>query len=258
MEGYEGLSDLLSNSIKYGLSNKRSILIWGAVYLVTMLLFFAGYIGGIFLLIMDEKSLVAWVLILISFIPILILGIFLAGYVRRCLSGLFAGNDMVPDISDLAGMAVDGLKLSAIYIEAVVLMFIIFLPSLALILISYRYEEAVCLYCLLYPIELVLMLLVLGLNVVQWAIFADTGSLMSGLNPVKAARLIAGDLRYVAVAGIAALILYLILSVVSTVLTLLVITLLALPFAIMPFYCALVYILARFYQHAKSKLPASG
>jgi hypothetical protein len=251
MEGYEGVSDLLSNSIKYGLSNKRAIVIWGAVYLVTMLVFFAGYIGGVFLIFMDERSIIAWVLILISLIPILILSVLLAGYVRRCLSGLFEGNETVPDIADLGGIVVDGLKLAAIYIEGIVVMFILFIPSVALILISYRYEEAICGYCLLYPIELVLMILVLVINMVQWAVFADTGSLMKGLNPLNAVRLIKGDLRYAAVAGLAALIIYLILSVVSSILTLLVVTLLLLPFVIMPFYCALIYILARFYQHAK-------
>jgi Protein of unknown function (DUF4013) len=257
MEGYEGLSDLLSNSIKYGLSNKRTIVIWGAVYLVTMVLFFAGYFASIFLIMADEKNLLAWAIMLLSMIPIIVMSVILFGFIRRCLSGLFEGDDTVPNVENLVGMVIDGLKISVIYLEGIVLMFIIFLPSMILMALSYRYTEAFCAYCLLYPVEMILMLLVLALNLVQWAVFADTGSLLSGLNPMNATRLIAGDLRYAAVAALAAFIVYLISSVVGMVLMLLIITILALPFVIIPFYCAGVYILARFYQHAKGKPRAT-
>lgn len=255
MEGYEGLSDLLSNSIKYGLSNKRAIVIWGAVYLVSMIVFLVGYIVTIYLLIKDEMNPLAWAIFLLSFIPLIPLSVLLFGYVRRCLSGLFEGDNTAPGITELGRMAVDGLKIWAIYLEGIVLMVIAFLPLLLMMLISVYYPAAICVYCLLYPVEIVLMLLIMALNLVQWAVFADTGSLMSGLNPIKALGLIKGDLRYAAVAGIAVLIVYFIASVASTVLTLLVVTLLVLPFAIMPIYCACIYILARFYQHATGRMP---
>ncbi len=249
MENYEGFTDLLSNSIHYGLSNKRAIVIWGALYLVTILI----YLAGIVILLFYIKNVFAWAIFLLSLVLIVAMAVMFFGYIRRCLSGLFDGEDIAPDVADLVGMAIDGLKISAIYVEGMVLMVIVFLPSMLLLIMSYRYPEAIYAYCLLYPVELVLIILIGTLNIVQWAVFADTGSLLSGLNPITAARLIAGDFRYAVVAALAAFIVYIMFSLATTILTFLIITIILLPFAVIPIYLTGIYILARFYEHAAGR-----
>jgi hypothetical protein len=249
MDNYEGFTDLLSNSIRYGLSNKRAIIVWGVLYLVTTLIYFVGFVVLMFYI----KNALAWVVFLLSAAPIVVMSVMLFGYIGRCLSGLFEGEDTAPDVAGLVDMAVGGLKIAAIYVEGIAFVIIIFLPLILVAGMSYRYPETIYALCLLYPLEIVLAVLVLALNVVQWAVFTDTGSLLSGLNPIAAARLIAGDLRYAAVAAIAAFILYLISSIATSILMFLMVTIILLPFAITPFYIAGIYILARFYEHAAGR-----
>lgn len=43
MDMDESYSDMPANAIKYGISNKRTILIWGIISLVAYILFFIGY-----------------------------------------------------------------------------------------------------------------------------------------------------------------------------------------------------------------------
>ncbi len=249
MGQYEGFSELLSNSIRYGLSNKRAIIIWGIIYLVTFLSFIAGFV----ILVLNDKNVVAWAIYVLSFIPLMAASALNFGYMSRCMSGLFGGDNVAPDVSGFIGMAADGIKILAIYMEAVVVMMLVFLPSFLLIVLSDRYPAALYAYCLLYPVEMVLAVLIGAFNMVQWAVFADTGSLLRGLNPVTAIRLVIRDWRYAVVAALAASIVYILLSGIIMVLILPIITVVLLPFAIAPLYIAVAYILARFYEHASGR-----
>jgi hypothetical protein len=246
MDSYEGLSDLLSNSVRYGLSNKRAIIIWGIVYLVTLAL----YIAGLAILLLYPKNTVAWAAYFLTLVPLIAVAVLMQGYMFRCLSGLFKGDNVAPDVSGILGMAIDGIKIFIIYMEAIIVILLLFTPSILLLIVSDRYPAAIAAYCLLYPFELLLAVLVGAISMVQWAVFADTGSLLKGLNPLTAIRLVIKDFRYAVVAALAAFIIYLLFSVVIMILIIPIITSVLMPFAITPVYCAVIYILARFYRHA--------
>lgn len=250
MAGYEGLGELISNSVRYGLSNKRAIIIWGISMLIGMLIYFIGIIGSIFL----KNEMLMLAIMLLSMLPLVAMSVLLFGYVRRMISGLLEGDDAMPDVMGFAGMAVDGIKMMIIYVEGVVIMFILFIPMVLVLMLPNESASMVG-FCLLYPLIMVLCMVVLIVNLVQLAVFADTGSLLSGLNPLKAVRLIIGDLRYAAVAAITAVVLYMLLSVASMILMILIVTILLLPFVMVPAYAAFIYVLARFYQHAEGREP---
>jgi hypothetical protein len=246
MDNYEGFSDLLSNSLRYGLSNKRAIIIWGIIYLVTLLI----YIAGLAVLVFYVKNTIAWGIYFLTLIPLIAAAVLMQGYMFRCLSRLFDGDNVAPDVSGIIGMAIDGIKVFIIYMEAIIVMMLIFMPAMLLLMVSDRYPAAIAAYCLLYPVEMILAVLIGAISMVQWAVFADTGSLLKGLNPLTAIKLVIGDLRYAVVAALAAFIIYLLFSVVIMILILPIITAVLMPFAITPVYCAIIYILARFYRHA--------
>ncbi len=250
MAEYEGLGELLPNSIRYGISNKRAIVIWGIAYVICIAIYFIGLLAYF---IIDDR-LIATAAIFPSIVPSLILGVLYLGYALRMMTGLMEGGDTAPDVSGIGKMAVDGIKIGVIYMEGVILMLILFTPLIALLILS-KESSLMAVFCLLYPIIILLCMLALVINIVQWAVFADTDSLLSGLNPLIALKLILGDLRYAAVALIAAIVLYIIVSIASMVLAIFVVTIILLPFLMIPFYSAFIYVLARFYQYAAIREP---
>lgn len=249
--GYvENFTELLTNSIKYGLSNKRSILTFGIIGLIAYLIFFIGYA----IVILFEKDVLAWLFFAITSIPVLVLSVLFMGFAYRCLSELLHGNNVMPDVTGPGKMAVDGLKVLVVYIEAIVICLILFIPMmLALLLSSGRNMTALVIFCLLYPIELLLAIIVVMLNMVQWVVLADTGSLMKALNPLTPIRLIVKDFKNALLFAVLAVIIYVLWAVIIMVLTLPVCTIVLLPFTYIPAYCTGMYLLARFYQRATGR-----
>lgn len=252
MAGYEGLEELMPNAVRYGISNKRALVIWGIATFVCMLIYLVGIIGSIFL----NNEMLMLAVIFLAIVPLLALSVLMFGYVKRMISGLLEGNDIMPDVSGFADMAVDGIRLLLIYAEGILVMLVLFIPMAAVFLLPDE-TAVMAAFCLLYPLILVLCIAVLIVNIVQWAVFADTGSLLRGLNPITPVKLILGDLRYAAVAAISAIVLYMVLSIVSSILIILIVTILLLPFVMLPIYAAFIYILARFYQHASGRMPSA-
>lgn len=250
----ESYSDMLANAIKYGISNKRTILIWGIISLVAYILFFIGYA----LVLIFTRSQWAWAVFVLAFIPMLAIGVLSMGYMCRCLRELLNGNNMAPGLSRPVEMAVDSIKILIIYLEAIIGIIIVFIPMfLVLYLDRGGNSTALVILCLLYPIELILTIVIVSLNMIQWAVLADTGSLARGLNPITPIHLVLADLKNSVMVAVLAFILYIAYTIITVVCVMLVCTLLLLPFIMIPFYCAGMYLLARFYQRATGKYTRS-
>ena len=249
MDNFESYSDMFVNAVKYGISNKRVILAWGAIGLVAYIIFFIGYIT----VLLNFRSIWALVIFALAAIPIIVIGVLSIGYMCRCLRGLLGGNNTAPGLSEPVELVVDSIKMLFIYLEAIIGIAIVFIPMLLVLLTMKTGSSGTILICLLYPIELALSISIVSLNVIQWAVFADTGSLLKGLNPITPIRLVLADLKNSVMIAVLAFILYLSYSIIVGICTALVCTFVIVPFTLIPFYCAGMYLLARFYRRATGK-----
>lgn len=244
-------------SIKYGFSNMKTIIIYGVLSILAIALFFAGFIA----VALFHKSIAAWVFLGLASIPILLLTLLTMGYWVRCLRSLVGGGDKLPDFfTDFKGLVIDGIKGLIIYLEMVVVSIILYMAVFGLMFVGIR-SQVVFLFIslLLFAFVMVAILVLLFINIIQWTVYAGSGSLLKGLNPFEAIGLILANPMCALVAAAQAFVIYIVFSVAITVLSILIVPLILLPFLTMPVYVAMLYVIAKFYMGATGHgtLPAA-
>ena len=112
----------------------------------------------------------------------------------------------------------------------------------------------------LFLIAYILCFILFFLTMIQWVVYADSGSLSQGLNFLKSIRLIISHPIDALITIILLFVLYVILSMITLLLEIPVCTIIAIPFVTVAGTIAIYYVVVRFYQKAMDRYasPSSG
>jgi hypothetical protein len=250
MVNVEGPVDNFVSALKFGVSNVASLAIWGISYVVAI--FVSVFIMVFAWLFLNDNLPVVIVLSILAFLPAMAVGILLLGFISQCLKTVLDGDDKMPTgLESPADLVKGGIMTFIIALEGVVLEMVCLSPAVLLIFIAGPKDDvliwvALALMLLAIPVILIIFLL----NVIQWAVYADTGSLMQGLNPLKPVSLVLSNPGGAVVMIVSVIAAYLFFSVVTFICELLVITILLLPFLLVAMYASLMYLIAVFYRQS--------
>lgn len=221
-ESSESFIDTMINSVKYGVSDMRTLFWGGVVALLSMFL-----VG----------------------IP------FMLGYLTRCARYLLNGNKTLPAWDDLGGMLKDGIMVIAIgvvYALVAGLLYVLVMPFF----IAGGLLDSTVLYVLGVIVAVPVILLEIALSLLfylSWMEYAATGDLARSLNPVRGLKLIAANPAGYILALVSLFIIGLVLSIPS-------VLIITIPWVTFVTYVANAYIYTRFYQKANrtqtGSLPA--
>ena len=185
----EGFGDIFVNALKFGVSNITSLAIWGIAFVVTIIV--AVIIMLTAVLIFDDNVIAMIALMLLSYLPVLAVGILMMGFISQCMKTVIDGGSVMPlGLESPAGLAKDGIMTMIIAFEAFIAEMICLAPAFLLMFLAAGSDNttlmlvAMALMLVAIPVIMVFFLL----NMIQWAVYADTGSLLRGLNPLKGCR----------------------------------------------------------------------
>lgn len=210
MEQNEGFIDIIVNSLKYGVSDLKSL-----------------FIGG-----------------LVAILSCILIGLpFLYGYITRCGRELLKGNNKMPEWENAGELFSDGLKILVIAIAYALVSLILYCGASAVIAIGFIFNIPAFIISgyILFAIAF-LIAIVLGLTFnLSWIIYAVTGSFKKAINPINGIKLaITNPLWFIAV-----LVITWIVGIIIIFPSLLIITI---PWMIFIYYISCTYAYTRFYQ----------
>ncbi len=100
------LDQILSGSLGYAKSSWGKVATLGAIYLVTVIIMFAGMLVAGFI-----NNFAVWILMgIVLFIIALIAGLIYSGYIFRVIKASLAGINELPGFDEFPGMIIDGVK----------------------------------------------------------------------------------------------------------------------------------------------------
>ncbi|MGA9141588.1 MAG: DUF4013 domain-containing protein [Methanocella sp.] len=255
MTNDEGPGEILENSFRFAASNVKSLAIWGIAFTLAIIVMMVVLFAGI--LLFHDDIIVMLVLMLLSYIPVIAVTVLLMGFVCQCLKTVLGGGRVMPTGLESPGDLVkDGIVISIILLEAVVLIIVLFLPIYAFMILAGPGNIALMLAAMgLMLLAIPVTMLIYFVNVIQWAVYADTGSLLQGLNPLKAIGLIASNWRGAAVTALLLFAASIVFSIIMFVCEIFIVTILLLPFLMVAMYPCMAYIIAVFYRQSRGDRP---
>ena len=255
MENDVGLTDNFVNALKFSFSNVKSLAIWGISYVVAMAIFIVLFVVA--LIFFGDSLFLVIVISALALLPVLVLCVLLMGFVSQCLKTVLNGGDVMPTGLESPGDLVkDGVMTSIILLEAVVLEFACLAPGYLLVFLAGPGNSALILAAMaLMLLAIPVILVIFFLNVIQWAVYADTGSLLQGLNPLRPIGLVISNPMAAGVAVLSLIGASVVFSLIMLVCELLIITILLLPFLIMAEYGCTMYLVAVYYRQVSGDRP---
>lgn len=265
----EGPIDLLANSIRYSVSNPKSIAIWGGIYLLTLILAFTCFIIGYFFLLgqdsLKDGGIPGLTIILAGLIPAVLGGILVTGFICQCIRTLLSGESVTPiGLDNPWRLIKDGICVTIISFVGAIIGLILMIPGFALMYYSSinKNDTLLLVGLVIFMLSLIPYILLLFLSMIQWVIYVDSEHLSQGLNFLKSIGLILSHPLDAAIAIILVFVLQLVQSAICFVLEIPVCTMILFPFVAVLGYIATYYIFTRFYQKTTGnydiKPPGSG
>jgi len=256
MANDEGPGDILVNALKFSVSNVAGLVIGGIALALAIVVMMIVMFTGLFLF--DDNVLAMIALVILSYLPALAVSVLMMGLVSQCMKTVIDGSSMMPTgLESPVGLVKDGIMTLIIVFEAFVGEMICLAPAFLLMFLAAGSDNTT-----LILIAMVLMLLALPvimiiflLNMIQWAVYADTGSLLQGLNPLKPLGLIRSNLRGAVIMLALLIAANLLFSILVLACELLIITILLLPFMLIAMYASMAYIVAVFYRQSSRDRP---
>jgi hypothetical protein len=246
----EGPGDIFVNALKFSVSNITSLAIWGIALVVAIITAMIIMLTAVFLF--YDNTLVLIVLMLLAYLPVIAVGVLMMGFISQCMKTVIDGGSVMPmGLESPARLAKDGIMTMIIALEAFVAEMICFAPAF-LVIFLVRYDDGMMLIAMaLMLLAMPVIIVIFFLNMIQWAVYADTGSLLRGLNPIRPFSLIRSNLRGAVIMLLLLIAAYVLFSVLMFALELLIITILLLPFLAVAMYVAIAYIVAVFYRQSR-------
>lgn len=252
--------ETIKASVEYGISNKAAIISYGILYIILYIIALALPIFG-FIVAVISNSLGAWAFLGLAIVLflVLILALYLItmGYWIQCFRAMQGGSDKMPGLfDDVSGLVVEGIKGFIVPIVPVALIIIINLIAFGLIIAGfvYQYHIVFLIIGLLFiAFGMVLCLPLAFLSLVQLVVYAGTGSLLKGINPLESVRLIRLNPRGAAITAVQVLIIYVLYYAITYLLSILCVTYVLMPFLMIPAIGAVAYVMARFYRQTSEQ-----
>ena len=206
----EGFIDTMANSVKYGISDLRSLL-WGCI--------------------------VALLCMVLVGIP------FMLGYITRCGRYLLKGDNKLPPWDDLGEMLKDGIIVIAIGIVYALIGGLLYVMVMPFFVAGGIFDSNILIILgVIVAIPVILVEIALSmLFYLSWMEYAASGNLAKAINPVHGLKLIAAN----PMGYLFALVSIFIIGIVLSIPSMLIITL---PWVAFATYVANAYIYTRFYQ----------
>jgi hypothetical protein len=246
----EGPVDNIVNAFRFGFSNVVSLAIWGIAFFVAIVIM--AVMLMIALLAFYENAPMVIVLFLLSYLPIIAVGIPFLGFASQCLKTVIGGGSEMPTGLQSPGELVkDGVMTFIIMLEGFVFEMLCFVPGLLLIFLARSNDTLILAGLVLIMLAIPVMLIIYLLNVIQWAVYADTGSLMQGLNPLRPIGIILSNPGGAAIAGLSIIVAYVIFTIIMFICEMLIITILLMPFLMVAMYACIIYLVAVFYRQSR-------
>lgn len=206
----EGFIDTMANSVKYGISDIRSLL-WGCI---------------------------------VALLCMVLIGIpFMLGYITRCGRYLLNGDNKLPPWDDLGGMLKDGIIVLAIGIVYALIGGLLYVLVMPFFIAGGIFDSNILLILgVIVAIPVILLEIALSLLFyLSWMEYAVSGNLVKAINPVRGLKLIAAN----PMGYILALVSIFLIGIVLSIPSVLIITI---PWVAFATYVANAYIYTRFYQ----------
>ncbi|OPY29523.1 MAG: hypothetical protein A4E28_00840 [Methanocella sp. PtaU1.Bin125] len=252
----ENPGDILVNALKFSVSNVTGLAVWGIAFALSIIVMMVIMFSGMILFYDNTLAVIA--LVLLSYLPALAVSFLLLGFVIQCMKTVIGGGIVMPTgLESPAGLVKDGALTTVILLEAVIVEMICFAPGFLLMFLAAGSESTILIFLamalMLLAIPFVMVLFFL--NMIQWAVYADTGSLLQGLNPLRAVGLIRSNPGGAVIMVVLLIASNIVFSVVLLICELLIITILLLPFLMIAMYAAMAYIVATFYRQSVGDRP---
>lgn len=252
----EGFGDIFVNALKFGVSNMTSLAVWGIAFVVTIIV--AVIIMLMAVLIFDDNVIAMIALMLLAYLPALAIGVLMMGFISQCMKTVIDGGSVMPlGLDSPVRLAKDGIMTMIIAFEAFIAEMICLAPAFLLMFLAAGSDStalmlvAMALMLVAIPVIMVFFLL----NMIQWAVYADTGSLLRGLNPLRVVGLIRANPGGAVTMVLLLIAAYLVFTVVMFACEMLIITILLLPFLAIAMYASIAYIIAVFYRQSSGGRP---
>lgn len=246
----EGPVGNIVNALKFGVSNVTSLAIWGIAFFAAIAIMAVMLVTAF--LIFSENVPVMIVMFILSYLPVIVIGVLFMGFASQCIKTVIDGGSKMPTGLESPGELVkDGIMTFIIVLEAFVFEMLCFVPGFLLIFLARSDDTLVLVGLVLLMLAIPVMLVIYFLNVIQWAVYADTGSLLQGLNPLRPIRLILSNPGAAVIAALSIFVAYVIFTVVMFLLEILIVTILLMPFLIIAEYACIMYLVAVFYRQSR-------
>jgi hypothetical protein len=252
----EGPGDIFVNALKFGVSNMVSLAVWGIAFVLAIVVAMVIMLAAVLLFYDNEILMIP--LMLLAYLPALAVGVLMLGFIIQCMKTVIDGGSVMPTGLESPGSLVkDGVMTLIIAVEAFVVEMVCFVPAFLFMFLAVWSESttlmliAMALMLLMVPVIMV----VIFLNMIQWAVYADTGSLIRGLNPIRTISLIRSNPGAALVMVLLLIASNIFFTVVIFLCEVLVITILLLPFLTIAMYASMAYIVAVFYRQSSGDRP---
>jgi hypothetical protein len=235
---------IFGGSLRYGFSNKNAIIIAGLAGLIIFFIIWIGLVAGV----LAKNTIVILITIGIILILVLAILVLINGYTIRCARKILQGQPIAPDISNnLHDMALDGIKSLPIYIEGLLYGMIIYIPYYLLVRLS-NSRGISALSCLLIILLLLVNWAFGVINRLQMVVYADTGSVLKGMNPLIPLKLCLNDPHSYVSAYLVSLIVQVVYIIPVIILVMLICTSILTPFLYLPMIASGIYVITRYYR----------
>ena len=260
MEMVESPVDTIVNAIKFGASNLKTIVLWGAFCFVAVFIDIVFSVGAS--VVFKEHLWIYVGLRLVGYVPVLIFSILYAGFGCQCIRALLNGESVAPTGLENPGqLIVDGIMLLIVKIEMGIIGLILLLPGLIIVLLSIhrRTQDRTLMIAgvALLLLALIPYAILIVLTYLQYIVYADTRSLLQGLNLLKSAGMVISHPVDSIVTFGEWLIMLVVCLIVLTVCVIFCVSILLIPFLSILFGLAVFYLFVRLYQKCQKLAPTT-